>query len=209
GKEKVHFEAPHSSLLLEEMKSFMTWFNTENTIDPVIKAGVAHLWLVTIHPFDDGNGRIARAVTDMLLARSDGSSQRFYSMSAQIRIERKQYYELLETTQQGSLNITAWLQWFLNCLMSSLNNTSVTLQKIHSKDDFWKTHAHTKLNERQKLILNKMLDHFEGNLTSSKWAKMTKCSADTALRDIQDLINKDILKKEQAGGRSTHYILNN
>jgi len=208
GKEKVHFQAPDASNLENEMKAFLNWFNNEDNLDPVIKAGLAHLWFVTIHPFDDGNGRIARALTDMLLARSDGSSQRFYSMSAQIRLERKNYYEILENTQKGNLDVTDWLQWFLSCLMNALNTTDKTLAKVLYKSQFWKKHATTILNERQKRLLNKLLDGFDGKLTSSKWAKIAKCSADTALRDIQDLITKEILRKEPAGGRSTNYELN-
>ncbi len=208
GKEKVHFEAPHSDLLEPEMRAFITWFNTEKKLDPVIKAAVAHLWFITIHPFDDGNGRIARTLTDMLLARSDESAQRFYSMSAQIRKERKQYYDILEKTQKGNLNITEWLNWFLNCLHNSLKNTDEVLGKILLKSKFWKRHETTIFNKRQLQIVNKLLDGFEGKLTSSKWAKIGKCSGDTALRDIQDMVTKGVLKKENAGGRSTNYEIN-
>jgi Fic family protein len=207
GKEKVHFQAPDASDLNKEMKVFIDWFNTEFKLDPVLKAAVAHFWFVTIHPFDDGNGRIARAIADMQLTRADESAQRFYSMSAQIRLERKQYYDILEKTQKGSLNINEWLQWFLNCLMSAINATDKTLSKVLFKAQFWKMNASTILNDRQRLLLNKLLDGFEGNLTSSKWAKIAKCSPDTALRDIQDLISKEILRKESAGGRSTNYGL--
>ena len=207
GKEKVHFQAPDASDLNTEMDAFIVWFNKEEKLDPVIKAGIAHLWFVTIHPFDDGNGRIARALTDMLLARSDGSSQRFYSMSAQIRLERKGYYTVLESTQNGNLDITEWLKWFLNCLLNALNSTDRILVKVLFKAQFRNTHATIALNERQKLLVNKLLDDFTGKLTSSKWAKIAKCSPDTALRDIHDLINKGILRKEPAGGRSTSYEL--
>ena len=207
GKEKVHYQAPDSSLLESEMTRFIDWFNTENNIDLVLKAAIAHLWFVTIHPFDDGNGRITRALTDMLLARSDKSPQRFYSMSAQIRAERKQYYEILEKTQKAELDITNWVLWFLNCLMNALKSTEAVLAKVLTKAEFWNKHSKTRLNERQSLLLNKLLDGFEGKLTSSKWAKIAKCSSDTALRDIQDLINKDILQKDEAGGRSTGYQL--
>lgn len=207
GKEKVHFQAPDASSLEDEMNAFIDWFNNEDKLDSVIKAGLAHLWFVTIHPFDDGNGRIARTITDMLLARSDGSSQRFYSMSAQIRLERKDYYDILEKTQKGNLEVTGWLQWFLNCLMNALNATDTTLAKVLYKSQFWKNHTTTTFNDRQKLLLNKLLDGFNGKLTSSKWAKIAKCSDDTALRDIQDLITKQILRKESAGGRSTNYEL--
>ncbi len=208
GKEKVYFEAPHSDLLEMEMRAFVTWVNGYKKIDPVLKAAIAHLWFITIHPFDDGNGRIARALTDMLLARSDNSSQRFYSMSAQIRKERKQYYNILEKTQKGNLNITEWLNWFLNCLLNALKTTDVVLGQILQKSKFWKRHEKTIFNNRQLLIVNKLLDGFDGKLTSSKWAKIGKCSSDTALRDIQDLINKEVLKKDGAGGRSTNYEIN-
>jgi Fic family protein len=208
GKEKVHFQAPDSSLLESEMAKFLKWFNTDNELDLVLKAAIAHLWFVTIHPYDDGNGRITRALTDMLLARSDNSTQRFYSMSAQIRIERKQYYEMLEKSQKkANLDITEWIRWFLNCLINALKSTDTILNRTLYKSDFWNRHAKTDLNERQVKLLNKMLDGFEGKLTSSKWAKIAKCSKDTAIRDINDLINKDILKKEDAGGRSTNYEL--
>lgn len=207
GKEKVHFQAPASSLLESEMRRFLNWFNTNKELDLVLKAAIAHLWFITIHPFDDGNGRIARAITDMLLAQSDHSTQRFYSMSAQIRIERKQYYEILEKTQKGNLDITDWMKWFLQCLINALKATDNILNRVLFKADFWNKHAKTVMNERQKKLLNKILDGFEGKLTSSKWARIAKCSKDTAIRDINDLINKDILKKDDAGGRSTNYIL--
>jgi len=209
GKEKVHFQAPDAVKLDSEMTTFLNWFNTEKTLDPVIKAGVAHLWFVTIHPFDDGNGRIARAIADMLLARSDGTHQRFYSMSAQIRSARKDYYNILEQTQTGNLDITEWLKWFLNCLSDALNSTDTILAKVLYKAQFWNKQTATVLNDRQKQMLNKLLDGFTGKLTSSKWAKIAKCSADTALRDIQDLMNKGILRKESSGGRSTNYELVN
>ncbi len=207
SKEKVHFQAPDSSLLKSEMTRFLDWFNTNNELDLVLKAAIAHLWFVTIHPFDDGNGRIARALTDMLLAQSDRSSQRFYSMSAQIRVERKQYYEILEKTQKGNLDITDWIKWFLGCLINALKSTDIILNRVLFKADFWNRHLKTVMNERQKKMLNKILDGFEGKLTSSKWAKIAKCSKDTAIRDINDLINKGILKKKEAGGRSTNYEL--
>jgi Fic family protein len=207
GREKVHFQAPEASLVESEMNRFFDWFNKMDDTDLVIKAAVAHLWFLTIHPFEDGNGRIARALADMLLARSDQSQQRFYSMSAQIRLERKQYYEILERTQKGSLDITAWIGWFLSCLIRALRSTDTILNRVLVKADFWNKHSKTAINERQKKLLNKMLDGFEGKLTSSKWAKIAKCSKDTAIRDINDLINKDILQKEEAGGRSTCYRL--
>jgi Fic family protein len=208
GKEKVHFEAPNSDLLEKEMTSFLDWFSQNHEIDLVLKASIAHLWFVTIHPFDDGNGRITRALTDMLLAQADKSTQRFYSMSAQIRIERKQYYDILEKTQKGDLNITNWMRWFLQCLINALNSTEEVLIKVLFKGNFWQLHSKTLINERQKKLINKLLDGFDGKLTSSKWAKIAKCSKDTAIRDINDLIEKEILRKEEAGGRSTNYELN-
>lgn len=207
GKEKVHFQAPDSSRVDNEMSMFLDWFNNNIENDLVLKAAIAHLWFVTIHPFDDGNGRIARALTDMLLAQSDKSTQRFYSMSAQIRLERKQYYEILEKTQKGNLDITEWIKWFLNCLINSLKSTDIVLNRVLFKAEFWRKHSNTIINERQKKLLNKIVDGFEGKLTSSKWAKIAKCSKDTAIRDINDLISKDILKKEEGGGRSTSYVL--
>jgi Fic family protein len=206
-KEKVHFQAPDSILVEKEMNQFLDWFNNNLKVDLVIKAAIAHLWFVTIHPFEDGNGRITRALTDMLLAQSDKSNQRFYSMSAQIRIERRQYYEILEKTQKGNLDITEWIKWFLNCLINSLKSTDSTLLKVLIKADFWTKHSKTIINDRQKKLLNKLLDGFDGKLTSSKWAKIAKCSKDTAIRDINDLIDKNILQKEAAGGRSTNYEL--
>jgi len=207
GKEKVHFQAPDSSLVDNEISIFLDWYNKKHETDLVLKAAIAHLWFLTIHPFDDGNGRIARALTDMLLAQSDKSTQRFYSMSAQMRLERKQYYEILGKTQKGSLDITEWVQWFLNCLINALKSTDNVLNRVLFKDEFWKKHSRLEFNQRQKSLLNKILDGFEGKLTSSKWAKIAKCSKDTAIRDINDLISKNILKKEEAGGRSTSYDL--
>lgn len=206
GKEKVHFQAPDSELPEKEMTRFIDWFN-KSEIDLVIKAAIAHLWFVTIHPFEDGNGRITRALTDMLLARSDKSNQRFYSMSAQIRIERKQYYEILEKIQKGDLNITEWIVWFLNCLINALKSTDSVLARVFFKAEFWKKHIETALNDRQRKLLNKFMDGFDGKLTSSKWAKIAKCSKDSAVRDINDLIEKGILQKEAAGGRGTNYEL--
>lgn len=207
GHERVHFEAPEASRLRKEISSFLKWFNEDMAIDPVLKAGIAHFWFVTIHPFDDGNGRIARAIADMQLARSDESVQRFYSMSTQIRKERKEYYAILERTQKGTLDITPWLTWFLACLDRALSSTEILLGTILWKARFWEKHATTPFNERQRLMLNKLMDRFEGKLTSSKWAKLTKCSQDTALRDIQDLVDMSILRKDSAGGRSSGYSL--
>ncbi len=207
GRERVHFEAPTAKRLKKEMTLFLKWFNGTDDTDPVLRAGLAHLWFVTIHPFEDGNGRIARAIADMVLARSEQSSQRFYSMSAQIRTERKTYYDTLEKTQKGGLDITSWLDWFLGCLDRTFNGTEKTLGSVLYKARFWETHANTSFNERQRLMLNKLMDRFEGKLTSSKWAKIAKCSQDTALRDILGLVGHGILAKDTGGGRSTSYSL--
>ena len=209
GFERVHYEAPESSRLEDKMNLFLDWFNSPNTIDPVLKAALAHLWFVSVHPFDDGNGRLARAVADMQLSRADGLSQRFYSMSAQILVERKEYYKLLELTQKGDLDVTSWMLWFLECLKRTLESTEYVLKKVLFKAKFWDCHKKTVLNSRQVEMLNKLLDNFDGKLTSSKWAKMQKCSQDTALRDIQDLLTKNVLLKDVSGGRSTAYELNN
>ena len=207
GKEKIHFEAPNSDRINSEIENLNNWIETENETDPVLKSAIVHLWFITIHPFEDGNGRITRAITEMLLARSDNSVKRFYSMSSQIRVERKQYYEILEKTQKGTSEITAWILWFLECLKNSFESTSELLSKILIKAEFWKINSKTILNERQQKMLNKLLDGFDGKLTTSKWGKICKCSQDTALRDIQDLIKKEILQKEKSGGRSTNYEL--
>jgi Fic family protein len=207
GREKVHYQAPDAELLNDEMNAFIKWFNKETGIDSVVKAAIAHLWFVTIHPFDDGNGRIARAIADMQLARSDGNNQRFYSMSAQIRKERNAYYEILEKTQKGSLDITDWMEWFFACFDRALLATDQTLANVMRKAKFWEKHSTVSFNERQKLMVNMLLDGFDGKLHSSKWGKITKTSPDTALRDIQDLMNKKILMKEVGGGRSTSYVL--
>lgn len=207
GKEKIHYEAPHSDLVPNEMKQFIKWFERENNLDSVLKAAIAHFWFVTIHPFDDGNGRITRALTDMLLARSDKSNQRFYSMSAQIRVQRKGYYNILEKSQKGNLDLTEWILWFLKCLINAIKSTEQILAQVLIKADFWKQNSTTLLNKRQQKMINKLLDGFDGKLTTSKWGKINKCSQDTALRDIQDLIKKNILRKEESGGRSTNYAL--
>jgi Fic family protein len=206
-RETVHYEAPVAEDLDAEMKSFLDWFNSKDGSDPVIRAALAHLWFVTIHPFDDGNGRIARAIADMSLARSEDSPQRFYSMSAQIRLERKAYYDLLETTQKGDLDITPWLDWFLGCLDRAVDGAETILAAVLRKAEFWNTYAAAPLNHRQRDILNRLLDGFEGKLTSSKYAKIEKTSPDTALRDITELVEHGILKKDEAGGRSTSYSL--
>jgi len=209
GKEKVHYEAPAASLLGQEMSAFLTWTNDSgDRTDAVLKAALGHLWFVTIHPFDDGNGRIARAIADWALARSESSPQRFYSMSAQIRQERNDYYEILEQTQKGALDVTPWMEWFLGCLGRAFDGTDTTLAAVLRKARFWESHAQVTINERQRGILNRLLDGFDGKLTTMKWATLTKCSHDTALRDIQDLIEHRILKKDEGGGRSTSYSLN-
>jgi Fic family protein len=190
-----------------EMQAFLDWFNGKDDTDPVLKAALAHLWFVTIHPFEDGNGRIARAIADMSLARSEDSPQRFYSMSAQIQIERKAYYDILEVTQKGDLNITSWMEWFLGCLDRAFDGADKILSNVFAKAEFWKKHSAATLNERQRDIINRLLDGFEGKLTSSKWATIEKCSPDTALRDIADLVERGILTKDAGGGRSTSYSL--
>lgn len=207
GRERVHYEAPGAARVAQDMSAFLAWFNGERGIDPVLKAGVAHLWFVTVHPFDDGNGRIARAIADMQLARSEESPQRFYSMSAQIRQERKAYYDILEGTQKGDLDITEWLMWFLACLGRAFDGAETILAGVLGKARFWEAHAGDALNERQRDMLNRLLDGFEGKLTSSKWATIEKCSPDTALRDISDLLERGVLVKDEGGGRSTSYSL--
>jgi Fic family protein len=207
GREHVHFQAPAAKHLKKEMTAFLKWFNATDNTDPVLRAGLAHLWFVTIHPFDDGNGRIARAIADMALARSEESSQRFYSMSAQIRLERKAYYDMLEKIQKGSLDVTPWLEWFLGCLNRAFDSTEETLGSVLRKARFWEAHANTPFNHRQRLMLNKLLDGFEGKLTSSKWAKIAKSSQDTALRDISELVERGVLARDAGGGRSTSYSL--
>ena len=207
GRETVHFEAPDFSKLPEEMGQFLAWFEKPDATDPVIRAALAHLWFVTIHPFDDGNGRIGRAIADMALARSEGSAQRFYSMSAAIRQRRKNYYDALEQTQKSGLDITDWLLWFLDCLDGAITRSEAILDGIFAKARFWEAHRDAPLNDRQRLMVGKLLDGFEGKLNTSKWAKINKCSPDTALRDIDALIALGILEKEPGGGRSTSYTL--
>lgn len=207
GRQRVHYTAPPADRLGDEISRFLDWFQDTHPMEPVLAAGVAHLWFVTIHPFDDGNGRIARAIADMALARSEQSPERFYSMSAQIRLERKTYYDILETTQKGGLDITDWQVWFLECLARAIENAQHSLAGVLAKARFWEAHASDVLNERQVKILNRLLDGFEGKLTSSKWATMTRCSQDTANRDIRDLIDRGILVRSRAGGRSTSYEL--
>jgi Fic family protein len=207
GRERIHFRAPDSALIEKEMSMFLDWFNSENELNPILKAAIGHLWFVTIHPFDDGNGRLARTLSDMLLTRADGIPQRFYSMSAQIRIERKSYYTNLEKTQRATNDITSWLIWFLDCLDRSLTSSEHELARVLFKAKFWEYAKERPLSLRQQKMINLLLDGFEGKLTSSKWAKICKCSQDSASRDIQDLIHKKLLMKEAGGGRSTSYIL--
>lgn len=207
GRETVHYQAPKAERLEQEMERFINWFNADSDLDPILKASIAHLWFITIHPFDDGNGRIARAITDMQLSKADGVNQRFYSMSAQIKNERKSYYNILEQTQKSDLDITEWIVWFLECLKKAILSSHTIIDKVVRKHQFWTKNVGLVSNERQHRMLNKLMDNFEGNLTTSKWAKMTKSSQDTALRDITDLVNKGILVKAKSGGRSTHYTL--
>jgi Fic family protein len=207
GREKVHYEAPPHDRLNAEMTRFLAWLNAGPATDPVLTSALAHFWFVTIHPFDDGNGRIARAIADMILARSENSAQRFYSMSAQIQRERNAYYDILEASQRSDLNITAWLEWYLACLRRAINSSHEILDAVLMKANFWKRHEGGKFNDRQRNLINRLLDGFDGTLTSSKWAKIAKCSPDTALRDITDLMNRNILAKDDAGGRSTGYHL--
>jgi Fic family protein len=208
GKEKVHYEAPAAPILEQEMSAFFAWANdTADKTDMVLRAALAHLWLVTIHPFDDGNGRIARAIADWALARSEDSPQRFYSMSAQIRHERNDYYGILERTQTGTLDVTPWMEWFLACLGRAFDGTEVTLGAVLRKARFWEKYARVQVNDRQRDVINRLLDSFTGKLTTTKWAKLEKCSHDTALRDIQGLIDQGLLHKDPGGGRSTSYSL--
>src|SRR5664280_2431289 len=207
GREKVHYEAPAADKIEKEMAAFLNWFNQETDLDPVLKAGMAHLWFVTIHPFEDGNGRIARAIADLCLARSEGSAQRFYSMSSQIRQERNAYYDILEETQRGTMDITPWMDWFLGCLGRAIDGAQTTLSAVLAKARFWERIHGVPLNDRQRLVLNRLLDGFEGKLTTSKYAKLAKCSQDTALRDILPLVERGVLVLNPEGGRSTSYAL--
>lgn len=207
GHERVHYQAPAADQIDQEMQTFLKWFDQETTIDPVLKASLAHLWFLTIHPFDDGNGRIARAIADMTLAQSEQSSQRFYSLSSQIKLERNDYYRMLESTQKGSLDISSWMEWSLGCLERAIQGAENTLQSVVHKARFWEKLSDLSLNERQRKILSLMLDGFEGKLTTSKWAKIAKCSQDTAYRDILSLVKQGILTINAEGGRSTSYSL--
>jgi Fic family protein len=210
GRERVHFQAPAADRLRAELRAFLDWFKHDSAgteIDPVLKAGLAHLWFVTIHPFDDGNGRIARAIADLALARSERSPQRFYSMSARIRQDRAAYYDILEVTQRGSMDVTPWLTWFLGCLGRAIEGAQVTLAAVLAKARFWQVFRDVPLNVRQRLVVNRLLDGFEGKLTTSKWATLTKCSHDTALRDVLQLVERGLLVRNPEGGRSTSYRL--
>ena len=207
GRRKVHYEAPPAARVGEEMKRFLNWFQAPGDADPLFVAGLAHLWFVTIRPFDDGNGRIARAIADMALARSEGSPQRFYSMSAQIHRERSDYYTTLERAQKGELDVTSWQEWFLSRLRLAIEGSQATLSVVLNKARLWERFAQQSLNTRQVQVLNKLLDNFEGKLTTSKWAKLTKCSQDTAYRDVLDLVERGALRKDPSGGRSTSYSL--
>jgi len=207
GNERVHFTAPPAARLKREMTAFLDWFNKPADIDEVLKAGLSHLWFVTVHPLDDGNGRIARAIADMSLARSEKSPQRFYSMSTQIRQEHAAYYDILERTQKGTMDITPWMDWFLDCLGRAIDGAQTTLGTVLAKARFWESVRGVSLNERQTLVLNRLLDGFEGKLTTSKYAKLTKSSQDTALRDILPLVERGILVRGLEGGRSTSYAL--
>ena len=207
GHEKVHYEAPEASRLDAEMTKFLSWFESDLKLDPVLKAGIAHLWFVTIHPFEDGNGRIARAIADMALARADGTSSRFYSMSRQLEKERKEYYAQLERQQKGSLDITSWLSWFLGCFSHAVDNAEDTLSSVLFKAALWNRINQDPVNERQRLVINRLLDNFKGYMTTSKYAKIAKCSSDTALRDIRELVVRHILIQNPGGGRSTSYRL--
>lgn len=207
GRETIHYEAPSFERLSYEMERFLEWFNTCTEMDSVMKAALAHFWFVSIHPFDDGNGRIARAIADMALARSEQSKQRFYSMSSQIQKERNEYYNALESCQKSTMDITPWLEWFLHCLKHAIKASDTLLESILLKAHFWEAHINKSFNDRQRLLINLLLEGFEGKLTSSKWAKIGKCSQDTALRDITDLVECNILIKEESGGRSTSYVL--
>ncbi len=207
GKERVHYQAPNAGRLDVEMRGFLHWFGTQSGMDPVLTAAFSHLWFVTIHPFDDGNGRIARAITDMALARSEYSPQRFYSMSAQIRQEREDYYDILERTQKGTMDVTAWMDWFLGCLGRAIDGAQTTLAAVLAKARFWETFAQFPFNDRQLRVVSRLQDGFEGNLTTSKYAILAKCSQDSALRDIEALVEGGVLVRNAAGGRSTNYSM--
>lgn len=207
GRETVHYEAPAPEGIYAQMSEFLQWFNNENALDGVLKSAIAHFWFIIIHPFDDGNGRIARALSDLLLARSENTSKRFYSLSNQILTDKKNYYRTLQRVQYSDGDITEWILWFLKSLKQAIEISEVSINNVIVKASFWDKHAETELNSRQRIMINKLLDGFDGKLKTSKWAKITKCSSDTALRDIKNLLEKDILRQEESGGRSTSYAL--
>ncbi len=207
GREKVHFQAPDAVRVGDEMNRFLEWFESPQALDPVLKAGVAHFWFVTIHPLDDGNGRIARAIADMVLSQADGTKDRFYSMSSGIEAQRKEYYQRLEAAQRGSLDITAWLAWFLSCFDRTIEDADASLGSVLHKAKLWQRINPQPVNERQRKVINRMLDDFQGHLNTSKYAKLARCSRDTALRDIRELLERGIVVKNAAGGRSTSYRL--
>ena len=207
GKERIHYQAPSADRVPAEMERFISWINDDKNTDAVLKAAIAHLWFVSIHPFDDGNGRIARALTDMLLARSENCAKRFYSISAEMKLLQKEYYDILERTQHGDGDITEWLLWFLHCFEQALNSTEETLDSVLRKADFWERNRNISFNERQRKLINMQFDGFFGKLSTGKWAKIAKCSTDTALNDIRDLVGKGVLRKAEEGGRSTNYVL--
>lgn len=207
GRERVHFEAPEATRVPQEMERFLLWLEQDQGLDPVLKAGIAHFWFVTIHPFEDGNGRIGRAIADLLLARSDGMAERFYSLSSQIETERKGYHETLEACQRGTLDITVWLRWFLECFRRAIKGAEVLLDRVLRKARLWERMNQVPVNDRQRGVINRLLDGFEGKLTSSKYSKLAKCSQDTALRDIQDLVRRGVMLQSSSGGRSTSYEL--
>jgi Fic family protein len=207
GREKIHYDAPEAGQLPQEMNRFIEWFNSPQEIDPILRTALAHFWFVTIHPFDDGNGRIGRAIAEMALARADQTSERFYSMSSQIESERKTYYDALEHSQKMTTDITRWMKWFLECLERSIGRAEGTLDQVLKKARIWEKINEKPVHERQRKVINRLLDNFEGNLNTSKYAKMTKCSSDTALRDIQNLVERGVLEKKPGGGRSTSYRL--
>ena len=209
GRERVHFEAPPAARVAQEMQAFLAWFNTPSEIDEVIKAGLSHFWFITIHPFDDGNGRIARAIADMALARSEGSPLRFYSTSSQIQRERGEYYRILERSQKGTPDVSEWMNWFVACLGRAIENAEKAVAGVVEKAQFWDRIASTPPNERQRLVINQLLDDFQGKLTTSRWARIARCSQDTALRDIAVLVERGVLVRNPGGGRSTSYGLRN
>jgi Fic family protein len=207
GKEKIHYIAPDPSVIPEEMASFLSWINDDDGIDGVLKAGIAHFRFIMIHPFDDGNGRLARAITEMLLARADDSGDRYYSLSSRMLKERKDYYAMLEKGQHSEGDITEWLSWYTGCLGRAVDDSAVSIEGALTRADFWDKHKDVSFNARQRRMVNMLMDDFKGKVTTAKWGKITKCSHDTALRDITDMIEKGVLAQNNAGGRSASYLL--